>query len=133
MLAIHSQLRGNRGCFDAWFERIILVALLVVLLRTFLAVQGDGGLRALEVREEAEIERQRHPRIAHLQLVDTGSDRIGTVLENNMVVALSDLGFTNPSFSVNAFFIGTDVKSVKHGLNASPKPKPQDSRANVVA
>jgi hypothetical protein len=99
-------------CDSAWFERMMLVILLVILLRTFPVVQGGRSPCIGSTR-----------RGRHLQLVDTGSDRIVTVLEDNMVVALSDLGFTNPSFSVNALFIGTDVKSVKsvkYGLNANP-------------
>jgi hypothetical protein len=86
---------------------------------------GDGGLRATELPADSarQVPDERRLDIGKLQLVEAQSDRVVTVLEDNMVVALSDSGLINPTVSVHALFLGADVKSVKHGLNRNPNHK----------
>jgi hypothetical protein len=78
---------------------MIAAILIVALLRTCPAVKGDGGLRAVELLPVApdEVQGRLHLANAQLELIDAGSDRVVVVLEDNMVIALSDLGLTNPT------------------------------------
>jgi hypothetical protein len=57
-------------------------------------------------------------------LIDAGSDRVVVAyLRDGMMIALSEIGMAPPIFRVSALISGSNVKSVKFGLNGNANHK----------